>query len=98
MIHHPTAMVDPLGRHWTQPPRQEVLIDDKHAVMSRKSFSMLLNYSHSTPSWVYDGKMWKSCKDGIWYLRWYAPSPNPTRCLIHTLPILLLEDESEAGK
>lgn len=94
MIHHPPIMVEPMGAHWTQPPRQQVLIDDKHAVMSWQSFAMLLDYSHSIPSAVYDGKMWKSCQGGIWYLRWYAPSPNPTRYLIHTLPILLLEEKA----
>lgn len=93
MIHHPPIMVDPMGNHWTQPARHDVLIDDTHAVMSRHSLSMLLDYSHSVPSGVYDGKMWKTLYDGAWYLRWFSPSNDPTRCTINARLILVLEEE-----
>ena len=95
MIHRPPVMVDPMGAHWTQPSRQDVLIDEKHAVMSRNSLSMLLDYSHSVPSGVYDGKMWKTLHNGAWYLRWFSPSKDPTRCAINARLILVLEDKCE---
>jgi len=92
MIHHPPIMVDPMGRHWDQPPRSEVLIDEHCAVMTRKSFSQLHDYSHSMPSGVYDGKMWKALFRGKWYLKFYAPSDKPGHCRTEALPILLLEE------
>jgi hypothetical protein len=85
-------MVDPIGQHWKQPSRSEVLIDDKCAVMPRKSFDELYDYSGSVPSGVYDGKMWKAQKSGVWYLRFYAPCEDRNRCSIMSLPILILEE------
>ncbi|WP_405126732.1 hypothetical protein [Ralstonia pseudosolanacearum] len=66
-------MTDPLGRHWEQPARTEILVDSEHAVMSRASFNRLADYSRSRPSGVYPGKMWKSITcDGMPYLCWYG--------------------------
>lgn len=67
------AMTDPLGRHWHQPSRDVIAIDDTHAVMSRQSFDQLPEYSRSRPSGVYPGKMWKSItRDDTPYLCWYG--------------------------
>lgn len=67
------AMTDPLGRHWTQPSLNEIAVDDTHAVMSRRSFDLLPDYSRSRPTGVYPGKMWKVItRDGTPYLCWYG--------------------------
>ncbi len=57
---HPIPPItDPMGRHWSQPDRQSILIDATHAVMSRQTFESLAEYSCSTPTGVYVGKMWR---------------------------------------
>ncbi|WP_213766774.1 hypothetical protein [Caballeronia sp. dw_19] len=67
------AMTDPLGRYWTPPSRNELAVDDTHAVMSRRSFDLLLEYSRSKPTGVYPGKMWKAImRDGTPHLCWYG--------------------------
>lgn len=67
------AMTDPLGRYWTQPGRNEIAVDDTHAVMSRRSFDLLSEYSRSKPTGVYPGKMWKAVtREGTPYLCWYG--------------------------
>jgi len=53
-------ITDPLGRNWEQPDGSDILVDDECAVMSRKSFDKLKDYSVSQPSALYDGKMWKN--------------------------------------
>lgn len=55
-------MIHPLGRHWQQPPRHHITVDDRHALMDRRAFEQLAEYSTSVPSGVYDGKMWKAQK------------------------------------
>ncbi len=75
-----------LGRHWKQPPTSEILIDDTHALMTRKTFEKLAEYSASKPTGVYEGKMWRR-HDGsfdreflarggkpVWLLCWYGES------------------------
>lgn len=52
-------MTHPLSRHWDQPKSVEILLDDTHALMSKKTFLSLHEYSCSNPSGVYDGKMWR---------------------------------------
>ncbi|AUR85920.1 hypothetical protein NVP1081O_185 [Vibrio phage 1.081.O._10N.286.52.C2] len=69
-------MVDPLGKYWTQPSRLNVLVDRAYASMSRNAFSILADYSHSRPTGVYAGKMWKANIDGVWYLKWYGPEKD----------------------
>lgn len=87
------AMTDPLGRHWRQPDRTEILLDDKHAVMDGKTFSRLAEYSTSIPSGVYPGKMWKChCLDGEWVLRWFGEvDGRPDLCSQNQRVILLCE-------
>lgn len=68
-------MSDPMGKYWTQPDRNNILIDDNHAVMSSHDFITLPEYSCSIPSGVYVGKMWKSnTRGGDWFLKWYGPT------------------------
>lgn len=53
-------IVHPSGRYWDQPDRSEIMIDATHAIMSKATFDKLLNYTLSSPSGIYEGKMWKS--------------------------------------
>jgi hypothetical protein len=57
-----------MGSAWKQPKLSEILIDDTHAVMTQRTFDKLLNYAHSQPTGVYEGKMYR--KDD--YLHWWA--------------------------
>lgn len=67
------AMTDPLGQYWQQPNPDEIEIDDEHALMEESAFDRLAEYSTSTPSGVYIGKMWKGkYKNGQWYLAWFS--------------------------
>lgn len=72
-------MTDPQGRYWDQPPTEDILIDDTHAVMNRKTFEQLEEYNCTLPTGVYPGKMWRY--NGMAYhnyphhlLRWYDHS------------------------
>ena len=70
------AMTDPLGKCWDQPSLSGIEIDDTHALMSESDFNKLKDYSCSSPSGVYEGKMWK-CKWGDnWVLRWWSNIDN----------------------
>lgn len=80
----------PLGRHWRQPPVSRILIDDTHAVMERPTLEALMEYSSSTPSGVYDGKMWKCRTVTGWLLVWYGPSCDPNKCSINKRQVLLI--------
>lgn len=80
---HPVPpMTNPLGRYWDQPPREEIAIDDDVALMSQKTFNVLLNYSHTLPSGKYEGKMWKAHFSDGWYLRWYVNDPDDPQGLL----------------
>jgi hypothetical protein len=83
-------MTDPLGKYWEQPLREEILVDDTHAIMTKKSLSQLKDYSLSQPTGTYQGKMWK-IRDciiferggekyrrwtGDWILCWFGPDPK----------------------
>lgn len=80
----------PLGRYWRQPPRDAILVDDKHALMTRTTFDELPEYSASTPSGVYPGKMWRREYQGRWYLRWFGSVPDqPELCSNNQREIIL---------
>lgn len=32
-------ITDPMGRYWDQPSRDEIIVDDTHAVMTVKTFT-----------------------------------------------------------
>ncbi len=93
LLDHPIPpMTDPLSVHWDQPPRERVLVDDTHAIVSAADFKELAEYSASMPTGAYEGKMWKAHRreakqdaHGEWYrtgrewwdLVWYGPSEKP---------------------
>lgn len=89
----------PLGRHWNQPPRESIELDETHALMSEATFKKLSDYSGTYPSGVYEGKMWRR-HDGLfdpecpperrrWLLCWYA-NLDATRCKIEMREVLLV--------
>lgn len=66
-------MVHPLGKHWKQPDRNKIEIDDTHALMELNTFHELLEYSTNMPTGVYIGKMWKrELVRGKWELGWFS--------------------------
>ena len=71
------AMTDSLGKFLEQPSPSEILTDETHAVMTDEAFRKLKNYSHTTPSGVYVGKMWRLERRGVWYLAWYSECAEP---------------------
>jgi hypothetical protein len=79
-------MTHPLSSAWHQPKRSEILIDDTHAIMSQETFNKLLNYAHSQPSAVYEGKMYR--KDD--YLHWWGYSDKPDMCCGNVRKILIV--------
>ena len=85
-------ITDPIGRNWQQPAAALIALDDFYAVMERKTFDDLAEYSSSIPSGVYAGKMWKrqDFNDSEWLLLWYGPSPDPNMCSINIRKILLV--------
>lgn len=92
-------MTHPDGQYWKQPFRDNIIIDDKYALMSVRTFTQLLDYSGSFPSGVYPGKMWKRL-DGVhnpkrtldscvWYLCWYSDDGDPGFCKNNYREILI---------
>lgn len=69
-------MTDPLSRYWRQPPREEIALDDTHALMSAEAFERLAEYSTTIPTGVYPGKAWRAEIDGVWFLRWFGEHPT----------------------
>jgi hypothetical protein len=97
------TITDPMGEHWKQPERREILIDDTHALMSQSAFNRLSEYSATFPTGVYEGKMWKR-HDGAfdtyflsrggkpeWMLVWYGKSDEPD-CVSNNYRLILLID------
>jgi hypothetical protein len=84
-------MTDPLGRYWDQPDPSGILLDDTHAVMTAHSFKALHDYSHSMPTGVYPGKMWKrQTGKGTWYLTWFGEHEDPKLCSINQRILLVV--------
>lgn len=97
-------ITDPLGKHWDQPDRSEILLDDTHALMTAATFVHLAEYSATRPTGVYPGKMWRR-HDGAfdfqflaaggkpeWLLCWYGES-GPGYCSNHSRKIILVDAE-----
>lgn len=98
-------MEHPLSSAWDQPSTKDILIGDKHAMMGKKAFDELHEYSTSFPTGVYEGKMWKRndlipnpnggpgsfLKTDKWYLVWYGTGKNPERCSVNYREIILPE-------
>ena len=84
-------MTDSLGAYWTQPERERILLDETHCLMDKESFGLLSDYSRSTPSGVYDGKMWKrQFALDQWELVWFAESEIKDTFDIDSRIILIL--------
>lgn len=90
---HPIPPItDPIGRYWNQPPREEVLVDDSHAVMTAETLAKLLNYDITDPSGAYEGKMWRRGDlefGSVGWLCWYGHSEKPGMVSVNVRPILL---------
>jgi hypothetical protein len=74
-------MADPLGKHWHQPDRSLIKIDESFARMDINTFNKLPEYSRTLPSGVYEGKMWKAIGENSSLLRWYY-NDEPGMCSI----------------
>lgn len=74
-------IIDPLGKAWRQPDYKGIIVDDENATMSKEDLNKLAEYSHSRPSGVYAGKMWKrKTSKGKWILCWYGYHQSPELC------------------
>lgn len=90
--HQIPPITDPLGRHWQQPPRERVLVDDTHAIMSRDDFNLVPVYQASLPSGTYAGKMWRKEFRGEWWLGWYGEVVNAgTQIAVYWRRLLVVE-------
>ena len=83
-------ITDPMGKCRGQPSRQNIIIDDTHALMFETTLYQLAEYSHSMPSGVYPEKMWRAKWREIWLLRWYGESDIPGMCSNNQCEILIL--------
>ena len=83
-------MIHPLGKYWKQPDREDIIIDDTHALMNKYSFHSLHEYRTSIPTGVYAGKMWKTIVNGNWFLMWFSISIDPDSCDINRREIILV--------
>lgn len=98
-------ITDPMGKYWNQPSRDQIEVDDTHALMSQQTFKQLPEYSTTFPTGVYDGKMWRR-HDGVcdpnrdpsnckWLLCWYGPSDKPDRCSIEFREVLIVDEKGQ---
>ena len=88
-------ITDPLGKHWEQPARKHIELDDTHALMSEQTFLGLANYTSSQPTGIYPGKMWRGqyLKKGekVWKLHWVELDPDDDKyCFIRSRFILVV--------
>ena len=84
-------MVHSLSKYWNQPDIKDIEIGDKQAKMSKCTFELLLEYSTSIPTGVYEGKMWKRRRPDAWYLLWYAACEGADSCSINIRKIIIVE-------
>lgn len=85
-------VTNPMGNYWKQPNRKLIEVDAKYAKMSPASFDKLLEYSTSTPTGIYIGKMWKrQLSNSKWLLCWFEPHPEPDTYSINYREILVEE-------
>ncbi len=84
-------MTHPLGRYWDQPSREAIAFVDGEAQMTERTFAELKNYSHTLPTGVYEGKMWRALEPhGGWSLVWYGVAVDPGQCSIEHRPIRVI--------
>jgi hypothetical protein len=87
-------MIHPLGKYWQQPNRDNILIDDTYALMSKHTLDELHEYSMSIPTGVYTGKMWKVKVFGKWILKWFGNENYKGLLSILSREILISEEIS----
>ncbi len=77
-LHVIPLMDHPYAKHWEQPYRGDIILNETHAFMSERTLKQLLDYSQSQPSGDYPGKMWRAADRGSdqWYLKWFDVSPK----------------------
>lgn len=71
-----------------------MLLDDRHAVMTRAEFERLMEYSRSIPSGTYVGKIWKRrqwLNSDVWLLGEYVDVGSQTEIGIKWRAILVVE-------
>jgi hypothetical protein len=85
-------MTHPLSSAWDQPKRSEITLDDNYAMMNKKTFEDLAEYSCSMPSGVYEGKMWKRIdwQSQVPYFFWYGLSEKEGHCSINSREIIVI--------
>lgn len=89
-------MTHKLSRYWDQPPTEQIAIDDIYAMMTQETLDNLAEYSMSTPTGTYQGKMWKTIRsDGKVFLRWYQNALDPTKLAILSREIIIVGDKDE---
>lgn len=85
-------IVDPLGSSWNreQPEPNNFLWTADIVYMSSAEFKKLKEYSFSTPTGAYIGKMWKAYSkyDNAWHLGWYGPSEKLNHCSVNFKKLL----------
>lgn len=100
---HPPPLDSPFGAgSWKQPRREDVLIDDDHALLTVEDFNALPEYSCSIPTGAFPGKMWRR-HDGahdmsararghtpVWMLCWYGYTSDPKQLSINRRRVLLV--------
>lgn len=85
------ALESPYGPgSWQQPGRDNIEIDNTHALMTRDTFAQLLEYSATIPTGVYVGKMWRRQTVSGWLLAWFGPGDDPDTCSINWREVLLV--------
>lgn len=84
-------MTDPLGKHWEQPDRSEITLDDTHAIMNEAILKKLKDYTRSKPTGCYPGKMWRGKYGDSWWLFWFGYHKDPNYCSNHRREILIVE-------
>lgn len=64
-----------------------------HVILPMKDFKALSRYDTTTPSGVYEGKMWVcDWRDGSDHLCWWDTHPTMANsCVVKHVPIMLLE-------
>jgi hypothetical protein len=85
-------IVDPLGKHWNQPHKRFIEMDETHALMSEQTLKGLANYSCSNPTGCYEGKMWRrEQNNGEWLLCWFENIPNnDTHCYTKSRILIII--------
>lgn len=92
-------------RGWMQPPKDEILVGDQHATMTRKIFEQLIEERPTkSPPTCFEGKMWKvryhdvQRQEDIWYFRWYVrDAKTPNKFLVFSRKIIIGDWKALAG-